>query len=55
VIIPSVVLQPGLRRPIAEGVATCLVTSNEYLTYVLTRVALERAPAAGSLMGQAIQ
>jgi hypothetical protein len=55
VIIPSVVLQPGLRRPIAEGVATCLVTSNEYLTYVLTRVALERARAAGSVIGQAIQ
>jgi Iron-containing redox enzyme len=45
VIIPTVALQPGLRRSIAEGIATCLVTSSDYLSFLLRRVTFERATA----------
>jgi len=55
VIIPSVVLQPDLRRAIAEGVATCLVTSNDYLTFLLRRVVLERAQSAQQWLPRTIQ
>src|SRR5262245_10248380 len=55
VITPSVVRQPGLRRAIAEGVATCLVTSNDYLTFLLKRVALERAQADEQRLRPAVQ
>jgi hypothetical protein len=43
VIIPSVGLDLSLRRSIAEGIASCLDTSRNYLDFLLTRVAVERA------------
>ena len=55
VIIPSVELQPGLRHAIAEGIAACLVTSDDYLSYLLRRVIVERALAAGVRLVATIQ
>jgi Iron-containing redox enzyme len=45
VIVPSIVSDPDLRPCIAEGIASCLSASNEYLTSLLIRVAVERALA----------
>jgi hypothetical protein len=55
VIIPSVELQPGLRDAIAEGIAACLVTSDDYLSFLLRRVIVERALAAGVRLVGTIQ
>ncbi len=38
VIIPSVALDPRLRRPIAEGIASCLETSERYLDDLCARL-----------------
>ena len=45
VIVPSIVADSNLRLCIAEGIASCLSTSNDYLTSLLIRVAVERASA----------
>jgi hypothetical protein len=46
VIIPGIGSNPGLRRSIAEGIASCLETSNDYLSFLTTRVAVGRASAS---------
>jgi hypothetical protein len=55
VIIPSVELQPGLRHAIAAGIAACLVTSDDYLTFLVRRVVVERALASGIRLVRTIQ
>lgn len=46
VIQPSVALRDDLRRPIANGIASCLETSRVYLDYLMRRAEKRRAPEA---------
>ena len=43
VVIPSVELNPRILNTIAEGIASCLETSNDYLNYLSNRVKDHRA------------